>query len=700
MAKALLSLFVVGGAHAAADGKNPLGEVVSLMNDLAAKVTKDGADEDKAYKEYFEWCDDVTKNQQNEITTFTSQKAKLEATIEELTANNEKHTTKIEELAAAVSTGKKDLADAKAIRESENKEFVATEKELVDAIDTLGRAVTILEREMQKNPAALAQMDSSDLQGVVAAMGAVVEAAGFASADKERLVALVQSKEDADNDDGALTLGAPAAANYKTHSTGILDVLADMQEKAETKLSELRKAEKTATHNYDMLHQSLTDQLATDNSDMAATKASKAADTESKAAAEGDLAATTADLKASSGELATAQRTCMQVAVDHDNTVRARNEELKVIAQATKILQETTSGAVDQSYSFLQLGSGMSTGADLARNEVVTLVKKLARQHHSAALAQLASRIAAVVRYGEASGDDPFAKVKSLISDMISKLEAEADSAATEKAYCDDELSKTELKRSELDEDIAKLSTKIDQAAARSAELKEEVKVLQEELATLEKEQGENEKWHQDTHAAYLVAKADLEKGLGGVRKALEVLRDYYAAGAAASALVQQPAAPEQHAASTGAGQSIIGILEVVESDFATSLSKEETEEADNQETYATLTQEYKITKTAKDQDEKYKTQEFTSLDKSISEWSSDKDTLSTELAAVMDYYGKLKDRCIAKPETYEERKSRREAEINGLKEALSILENETAFVQKTGKHHGRHMRGALRPGQ
>jgi chromosome segregation ATPase len=383
----------------------------------------------------------------------------------------------------------------------------------------------------------------------------------------------------------------------------------------------------------------------------------------------------------------------MTVATDHEDTVRARSQELKLLAQAIQTLKETMSGAVTQTYSFVQVG--LRTGVDLARSEVITLVKKLARQHHSAALAQLASRIAAVMRYGESSGDDPFVKVKSLISAMIAKLESEASSAATEKAYCDDEMSKTELKKSELEEDLAKLSNKISVAVAKSTELKEEVHEIQAELATEEAEQADNEKWHQETHAAYAQAKADLELGLSGVRKALDMLRDYYASG---SALVQQPSAPELHEASTGAGQSIIGILEVVESDFANLLAKEEMEESSNQETYSKLTQEYMILKTHKDQDVKYKTAEFTRLDKAISEYSSDSDTLNTQLSAVNDYYSKLRERCIAKPETYESRKARREAEINGLKEALAILENETALMQRSGKSHaGRHMRGALK---
>merc|ERR1719262_393009 len=151
---------------------------------------------------------------------------------------------------------------------------------------------------------------------------------------------------------------------------------------------------------------------------------------------------------------------------------------------------------------------------------------------------------------------------------------------------------------------------------------------------------------------------------------------------------------PEKHTKSSGAGQSIIGILEVCESDFSNNLAKEESQESDAQSQYEKTTQANKISKTTKEQDVKYKTQEFKGLDKEISELSSDKGTTATELAAVNEYYGKIKDRCIAKPETYEERTKRRQAEIDGLKQALSILEEETAFVQRKKRGHSQHFLG------
>ena len=687
--RAILVLLVASAAplaHADDASSNPLGKVLELIDELAAKVTAEGEAETKVFNEYVEWCDDAAKNSAFAIETADKEVESLSAKIGEETAAISVASTNIDNLASAIAETSTQLKEATGIREKENADFVKAEKELMEAVDALERAVKILEKEMSKG-ASFAQLDTSSIQRALVGLGAVLDAASFTTSDRKKLLALAQTQESAEDLEDDKMLGAPAAKNYESKSGGIVDVLEDMKDKADAELSELRKAETAAANNYAMLKQSLEAQEAADTKDMKEEKSSKSAAEESKATAEGDLAKTKEELASSKKELATAQSSCMTTAADRQTSVAARNEELKVIAEAKKILEETSAGAVSQTYSLLQLGNS----ADLARVEVVTMVKKLASQYHSASLAQLASKVAAEAKYG---GKDVFGKIKGLISDMIAKLEAEAEEEATEKAYCDEQLAKTAAKQSELEDDVAKMTAKIDQAASKSTELKEQIKELESELATISREQADMDKIRSEQNADYKVASSDLKLGLTGVRKALQVLRDYY--GGASAALVQedQPAAPVFHSKSGGAGGSIIGILEVCESDFATGLAKTEQEEADAASEYEKMTQENKVTKATKEQDVKYKTQEDKSQEKTIAEVSGDRSAAQEELDAVNSYDAKIKDRCIAKPESYEERKARRTAEIKGLKEALSILESETALVQR--KSRRAHMRGAI----
>merc|ERR1712050_42206 len=100
---------------------------------------------------------------------------------------------------------------------------------------------------------------------------------------------------------------------------------------------------------------------------MAEEKAAKAAAEGAKANAEGDLAQTNKELADAQAALENANRDCMQVAADHEATVAARTEELKVIAEAKGILTSTTSGAEGQTYSLVQLQrSDMSSRNQLA----------------------------------------------------------------------------------------------------------------------------------------------------------------------------------------------------------------------------------------------------------------------------------------------------------------------------------------------
>merc|ERR1712228_822732 len=178
--------------------------------------------------------------------------------------------------------------------------------------------------------------------------------------------------------------------------------------------------------------------------------------------------------------------------------------------------------------------------------------------------------------------------VKGLITDMIARLESEGEADASHKAYCDKELSETNVKKDDKTSEIEKLTTSIDQMSARSAQLKEEVAKLQKELADLAAAQAEMDKLRSQENTDYTKNRADMEQGIEGVKIALKVLREYYAND------------DKAHEEAQGAGQGIIGLLEVIESDFTKTLAEMISTEEAAAAAYDKQTKENQITKTAK----------------------------------------------------------------------------------------------------
>jgi len=665
---------LVNGAGLSAQSQtNPIEKVIEMMSELQQKIIGEGEAAQKVYDEFAEWCEEESKNLQFEIKTGKAQAEELTSTIEKAVSDIKANEEKIEELAAKISTAEADLKAATEIRNKENSDFLAVEAELVDTVDALERAIGILEREMAKTGgAAFLQLKNAD--NIVAALKVLVQSASISSSDGARLTAFLQSQQESGDNDAEF--GAPDPAVYKSKSGGIVDVLNDLLADAEGQLEDARKAESNLQNNYEMLKLELEDVMKFGGQEMDKAKKANAALAETKAEAEGDLEVTNKALAEDIKQLAETHQECMTKATDFEAETASRGEELKVLAQAKKIIIEATGGATAQTYSFLQLTttSRLRSRADLANLEALKYVKKLSETMHSAALAQLANRMAAAARMGAAGGEDPFAKVKGLISEMIERLLKEAAEDAAHKAYCDKEMSETKAKKEELTDEITALTTKIDKMSADSAKLKEEVAILSKELADLAKSQAEMDKLREEENAAYVKNKAEMEEGLEGIKLALKVLREYYAKE------------DKAHASADGAASGIIGMLEVVESDFSKGLAEMIAIEEQAAAEYEKQTKENEIAKVTKEQDVKYKTKEAKSLDKAVAEHTADREGLQTELDAVLDYWEKIQEQCIAKPEPYEERVKRREAEIAGLKEALAILEGEAALIQK-GTH-------------
>eukprot|EP00929_Paragymnodinium_shiwhaense_P061173 TRINITY_DN3054_c0_g5_i1.p2 TRINITY_DN3054_c0_g5~~TRINITY_DN3054_c0_g5_i1.p2 ORF type:complete len:696 (+),score=288.33 TRINITY_DN3054_c0_g5_i1:72-2090(+) len=670
--KAAAIAAVALGVSSAEDTQSPIGKVLQMISDLEAKVIAEGEGAQKTYTEFAEFCEDRNAELNFEVKTSKAQIEDLESTIQKSAADLEGLSAKIEDLASKLSKADGELKKATDIRKAENTEFVKVEKELEETIDTIKRASGIIEKEMQKG-GSFAQL--SGTQNLASALDALVQASAVRSADAARLTALVQSDADADDEDDAT--GAPAGAAYENKSGGILESLDNLLSKAEDQLSEARKAEAAAANNYAMKKQALSDEMKFATQDMEAAKKGSAETTEKKSVAEGDLTATKKDLQEDTSALGSLHSDCMSRAADFETATKEKGEELKALATAKKIIKEATGAAA----SFVQVAMTTQTEAG-DRFPAVKIVRKLALEQQSKALARLAKRMQSAVQHGTEHGSsDPFAKVKGMVEGMISKLEDEAAGDANQKAFCDKELAEATAKKEDTTTELEKLTTKVDQNTAASTKLKSEVKELQRELAENAKAQSEMDELRRTEKAAYDTNKAEVEKGLDGIKLALKVLRDYYASSGAGN---------------TGAGGGIVSLLEVCESDFSKSLAEMVAAEETAAAEYTAETKENEIAKVEKTKDVEYKTKEAASLDKATTEIQADINGLSSELDAVNEGLATLEKQCVGKVESYADKKAKREKEIDGLKEALASLGEGASLLQRS-RHVARvskHLRG------
>merc|ERR1719502_781239 len=123
-------------------------------------------------------------------------------------------------------------------------------------------------------------------------------------------------------------------------------------------------------------------------------------------------------------------------------------------------------------------------------------------------------------------------------------------------------------------------------------------------------------------------------------------------------------------------------MLETVESDFSKNLYEITAVEDVAVAQYTQAVKTFETDKVVKEQAIKYKTKEYTSLDKAAAEETTDREGTQSELDASNAALASLEQMCIAKPETYEDRVARREAELADLKESLEVLESQTAETE------------------
>jgi len=652
-------------------------------------VEADLAAEGKAMEEYTAFCDDELKEKAYAIETAGRSIDDLSATIEAADAQITGLDDEIPTLGSLISQKSSESMEASKERKSEHKDFVVAEKELIKSVDQLTRAGTLLKKGLS-----FAQIrgGKKKLVEAVNALSVIVTSQWLDISSKKRLQSFIQAHSSEDDDD---SFGGRFENKHKqpqakmvayesgSGSHQIVEAIEEMQGKAEDTLSELRKKEMSDQHAFENVAQTLDNEISHAQEKLATAKASKSANEESMGTAQAELVETKKSKAADEEYSKTLKGECEAKATEWEARLKSAQEEMAAIDKAKEILVSGVKAFVQVSATTRRMKSdededdAQEAREEAVRNRVVRVLKKLATRTHSFKLVQVASMAAS----------DPFVKIRGLIEDMIAKLVKEAEEDATHEAFCQEEMSKSSKAQEDKQMKVDKYKVRIDKAATEIATLTEEVKTLEAEVAEIDKAQAEATEIRNTENTEYLKASKDFKDSAEAVAKAIEVLKNFYEGSfiqiSAKTTLKSKQ--PEFGGSKGDTAHTILAVLEMSEEDFTTLLAETEETESEAAKKYKALSDENKIAKSTKLADAKSKESNIKSLKVSLEHHREDHASVSEELAAVNAYIEKLKPECESKAMSYEEKKAAREAEIEGLKEALGILEGSIALVQ-TGR--------------
>ncbi|CAK0884876.1 unnamed protein product, partial [Prorocentrum cordatum] len=618
MARALLLAAVALAPWACAQGPTPVQKVIELLEGMLAKGKEDKKAEQVNYAAFSQFCEDTEVETSRNIKEAEEKIATLKADIEEYKAEAARLQEEAKLLEGDISAWQGDDKAATKVRDIEKAAYDELHQDYSESVSALKRAIEVLKAKAHDLPqASMAQLSALQTRRLI---------------PKEARQALAAFLQDGQGPE------APDAMGYEFHAHGIIEMLEKLLDKFTAERTGIENQERTNLHEYELLIQP---ESASPQQPPALLSAQR-----------------------QPGGLAPRQpATCSQKGEQFQARQQLRAEELVAVEKAIEIIKgETVTG--------------------YAEKHLPTLMHVQASRTGSRVLSMLAARVEA----------DPFAKVKQLIKDLITRLLEEASDEAEHKSWCDTELSTNEQTRKEKTAQVEILHAEKDGLETSIAKLAEELSKLADAIADLDKAMAEATDLRTTEKAKNDETIDESQQAQKAVAQALVVLKEFYAKAAEATALVQQeplgrvepprnPDIPKMYKSAYkgmgGEAKGVVGMLEVIETDFARLEADTKAAEAAAQKEYDMFMADSKEDKATKEKEVENKN--FKKQDEAQALVVTQKNLEGTqkELDASLAYFDKLKPSCIDVGVAYEDRVERRKEEIASLQEALKILSGE-----------------------
>jgi len=647
----------------------PVQKVIQMMEELKAKGIKGMEQEVVDHTTYMEFCKNTDAAKVNAITGGSDTIDRLKADIEAYNSNVEVLAEEITKLDASTDTAEQEMDKAKQQRTVQKADYVKMRADLTESITQMAESITTL-NTMQ---------ETTDAASLVQTLASKPKLPATA---KRALAAFLQTGEGS-------TLQAPEGATYESGSGGITDMVAELKAKTEKERDNLDKEEVSNEAAFTLVKQKLTDQIDMHKSQRQLKATNKKEKETASATASGDLADTTEAFEEDKQYLADLRVTCGQQAEAFAARQQMRKEEIEALDKATEIISggSVSGHAKKHLPQLVQIASQtkgrkvslvqLRTGASAEKNRQAAAASYLSLQGR-----KLSSRMLAAV--ATRVSFDPFVKVRTMIRQMIQKLEEEGNAEADHKAWCDNELKTNAATRDDKTTLVEQLTAQVQEMTAKSTTLKADISDLSSQMAETQAavQKATEIRTAEKIKNAQTVKEAD--EAVVAVQRALTVLQEFYAKAAKATAFTQrmqqaihqEPPKALDTKPYTGQGGEggILGMLEVILSDFERLLMETTQDEAAADAEYTKFAADSKADTETKDRSVRHKTDENMYLEVDLGETKKDLKMEHKELDAAGAYFEKLKPDCLEEGTSYADRVARRQEEIQSLNEALKIL--------------------------
>merc|ERR1719345_131344 len=455
-------LGLAGVAGAARGSGEVVSRVVTLIEELKAKIEADGKMEQQIYDKYACWCETTSARKANDIHQAMADIKSLGTKILELKGLVATRTSEIAQLSLEISSNQQAQDEATGIRQRENGAYMGEKTEMETTINALQRGIEVLSGSGTKT--ALLQSEPADEMTLLNVAVGVHQAIKMLPSDhviSSKQIALISSfaKDPAEFYDQK----AQKAASYNPASGTIQGILKDMYDTFSMNLEKATETEAVSQKNYESL-------IGVKDNEMATLSETKKKKEGEKADAEKELADTSQDLDDTTKQMHASttlfdqtKAACQTKADEWSERVRARTEELAGINKALEILTGDDAKALFNKAikpgkeTFLQTSteSQPATKAFRALKAAATKAKSL----------RLAA-IAATLRTG-----GHFDAVIAEVDKMMDTLKVEEKGDITQRDWCKEETFKNEQEASRYEYKIERTDAKLMKLANKLAGL-------------------------------------------------------------------------------------------------------------------------------------------------------------------------------------------------------------------------------------